>query len=203
MSKTSMDVSLAEAVEMRRRQEGKTGMPVLLVGALVSQFNLPAEHHQVGAPAASASSRSASAANAAIAFAVCARSGGTIATFQASSTCPGYNSASRPAAPLPILPCWARTWPRPIWPKVVGEKCCKTGRKRHRTKIGWPSQEELAEAGRKKEALRQVQREATPSGEWRAAVTRENWLDLLIGMPLIVGSFLSLTPLWLLVWSAL
>ena len=26
-------------------------------------------------------------------------------------------------------------------------------------------------------------------------MTRENWLDLLIGMPLIVGSFLSLTPL--------
>lgn len=49
MSKTSMDVSLAEAVEMRRRQEGKTGMPVLLVGALVSQFNLPADATKVGA----------------------------------------------------------------------------------------------------------------------------------------------------------
>jgi hypothetical protein len=34
-------------------------------------------------------------------------------------------------------------------------------------------------------------------------MTRENWLDLLIGVPLIVGSFLSLIPFWLLVWSAL
>ena len=199
MSKTSMDVSLAEAVEMRRRQEGKTGMPVLLVGALASQFNLPADATKVGARLQARRTlrqrrkrlrglRSLGRDN---------------RNLQASSTCPGYNSASRPAAQLPILPCWARTWPRPIWPNVVGEKCCKTGRKRHRTKIGWPSQDEIAEARRKKEALRQVQREATPSGEWRAAMTRENWLDLLIGMPLIVGSFLSLTPLWLLVWSAL
>ena len=52
----------------------------------------------------SASSRSASAANAAIAFAVCARSGGTIATFQASINLSGVQFGVPPGGAIAIPP---------------------------------------------------------------------------------------------------